>query len=148
MRCLKHMTLARLCEKNLWSNLLVLETRNGFFFGGIVDMWVSWIQIKYFIMSLPRNEKIWTRSVYQKEAIAHFFQIFPMTFKDYAKFLGYISLYVLFLMNGSMNHIEIWPRALPNYCASIPVIIKDLWWPKLLGFDCPRLYCKNSRNTY
>jgi hypothetical protein len=27
------------------------------FFGGIVDMWVFQVQIKYFIVSLPRDEK-------------------------------------------------------------------------------------------
>ena len=80
-------------------------------------MWVFWIQIKYFIVSLPRDEKIWNvvnTLCLLKGSDCAFFQIFPMTFKDFAKFSGYISLYVLFLMNGLMNHIEIWPWALPN----------------------------------
>jgi hypothetical protein len=33
-------------------------SRLGFFFGGIVDMWLFQVQIKYFIVSLPPDEKI------------------------------------------------------------------------------------------
>ena len=58
---------------------------------------------------------------------------------DFAKFLGYISLYVLFLKNGSMNHIEIWPRALPNYCVSIPIYIYKIYDGKKI-YD-GRNYC-------
>lgn len=36
------------------------QTRGlGFFFGGIVDMWVFRVQVKYFIVSLPRDEILW-----------------------------------------------------------------------------------------
>jgi len=43
-----------------------------------------------------------------------FFQIFPILIGNFRQISGYISLYVLFLKNGSMNQAEIWPRALPN----------------------------------
>ena len=97
---------------------LVLETRNvvsGFLFWRHCGYEVFWIQIKYFIVSLPHN--VWNvvnMLCLSKGSDCAFFQIFPMTFNDFAEFSGYISLYVLFLTNGSMNHIEIWPRALPN----------------------------------
>ena len=120
-------------------------SRLGLYFGGSVDMWAFQVQIKYFIVSLPHDGIFWNlvdTLRLSKGSDSAFFQIFPMILRILAKFSGYISLYAIFLKNGSMDHVEIWPRALPNYCASIPVIIKkDLWWPKLLvGFGCPRLY--------
>jgi hypothetical protein len=80
-------------------------------------MWVFQVQIKYFIVSLPRDEKIWNVANtlrLSKGSDCAFFQIFPMTLRIFDKISGYISLYVLFLKNGSMNHLENWPRALPN----------------------------------
>ena len=99
---------------------LVLETRNvasGFLFWRHCGYEVFWIQIKYFIVSLPRNKNFWNvvhMLRLSKGSDCAFFQIFPMTLNDFAKFSGYISLYVLFLKNVSMNHFEIWPWALPN----------------------------------
>ena len=99
-----------------------------------VNMWVFQVQGKDFIVSLPRDQKFWNLvntlgdRVYRKEAIAHFFRFFLWLLRIFAKFSRYISLYVLFLKNGSMNHIEIWPQALPDYVVRINSSDKKKWF--------------------
>ena len=142
------MTLAHYVRKNWGQFWLVLETRNdasGFLF---------WRHCGYvghgilFIISEPAARwKFLKHGEHVPFIKRKRLRILSEFSCDFAKFLGYISLYVLFLKNGSMNHIEIWPRALPNWCASIPVmIIKDLWiydgrnyWWALIVHDCRSL---------
>jgi hypothetical protein len=62
-----------------------------FFFGGIVTLWVceySESKLKYFIVSLPHNEKIWNvvnTLRFSKGSDCAFFQIFPMTLKVFCQ---------------------------------------------------------------
>ena len=55
-----------------------------------------------------------TCSLYWKKSIAHFFGFLLLFLRVSAKISGPISLNGIFLKNGLMNFIEIWPRASPN----------------------------------
>ena len=57
-----------------------------FFFGGIVDMSVFWVQVKKFIVSLLPNEIFWNMVnmlCLSKGSDCALFQIFPITSKDF-----------------------------------------------------------------
>ena len=99
--------------------ILRLEmSRLSSFFGGIVGIWVFWVQVKIFYCEPAarwKKLKLGEHALFIKRKWLRIFSDFSYELlRVFAKFLECISLYGIFLKNCSMNLNKNLPRALHN----------------------------------